>query len=88
MVDIALQVDERRLLLEDPVSVSLLDSVRNRLLIGVALADVHVVTDSDDVRHEGNHVGGLADRLAVCDLALLLVQILRGQSQQVAGGCK
>ena len=39
-------------------------------MIGVALADVHVVPDADDVGHEGDHVGGLADGLAVGDLAL------------------
>ena len=54
--------------------------------VGVALADVHVIADSDDVCHERDHVGGLTDGLAVCYLGFALVQILYFQSQQVAGG--
>ena len=37
-------------------------------------------------RHKGNHVSGLADGLTVCDLRLLLVEVLRGKTQKVAGG--
>ena len=51
----------------------------------MTLADEHVVPDADDVGHEGHHVGGLADGLAVGDLGLLLVQILHLQAQQIAG---
>ena len=52
------------------------------------LADIHVIADSDDIRHEGNHVRGFSYRLAVRDLALLLIQILYLQSQQIARGGK
>ena len=84
MVDIALQINERRLLLQHAVLIALLDRVDNRLLIGMALADVHIIADADDVRHKRDHVCGLADRLAVGDLTLALVQILHLQPQQVA----
>ncbi len=57
-------------------------------MIVVALADEHVVTDADDVGHEGDHVSRLADGLAVGDLGLLLVQILHLKAQQVGGGAK
>ena len=86
MVDVALQVDQSGLLLQDAGLVALGDSLHEFLLVGVALANVHVVTDTDDVSHEGNHVGSLADGLAVGDLGLALVQVLNFQTQQVAGG--
>ena len=86
MVDVALQVDERRALLEDAVAVAFFQSVHERLLILVTLMDVHVVADADDVSHEGDHVGGLTDGLAVRDLALLLVEDLLLEAEEVAGG--
>ena len=86
VVDVALQVDQGGLLLQNAVPVALGHGVHHVVLIGVALADVHVVPDADDVGHEGDHVGGLADGLAVGDLALALVQVLDLQAQQVAGG--
>ena len=88
MVDIALQVDQGRLLLQDPVLIALSHGVRDKLLVSMPLPDVHVIADSDHVRHKGNHVGGFPDCLAMGDLALLLVQVLHGKSQQVAGGGK
>ena len=86
MVDVALEVDQRGLLLEDARLVALGDGVHHVVHVGVALADVHVVPDADDVGHEGDHVGRLAHGLAVGDLALALVQVLDLQAQQVAGG--
>ena len=86
VVDVALEVDQSGLLLQDAVLVALGDGVDHFVHVGVALADVHVVPDADDVCHEGDHVGGLTDGLAVGDLALALVQVLDLQAQQVAGG--
>ena len=86
MVDVALEVDQGGLLLQHAVLVALGHGVHELVHVGVALANVHVVADADDVGHEGHHVGGLADGLAVGDLALALVQILHLQAQQVAGG--
>ena len=74
MVDVALQVDERRTLLKNAVAVAFLQSVHERLLVLMALMDVHIVADADDVGHEGDHVGRLTDRLAVGNLGLLLVE--------------
>ena len=85
MVDVALQVDKGRSLLKDAVAVAFFQSVHERLLVLVALMDVHVVADADDVSHEGNHVGRLADRLAVGDLGLLLVENLLLEAEEVAG---
>ena len=86
VIHVALQVDQRGLLLQNTVAVALLHGVHEGLLILVALADEHIVADADDIGHEGHHVGRLADSLAVGDLGLLLVQILHLQAQQVAGG--
>ena len=74
------------LLLENAVAVALLQSVHERLLVLVALMDVHIVADADDVGHEGDHVGRLADGLAVGDLGLLLVEDLLLEAEEVAGG--
>ena len=54
----------------------------------VTLTDEHIVPDADDVRHEGHHIGGFPDGLAVGDLRLLFVQILNLQTQQITGGGK
>ena len=86
MVHIALQVHQGGLLLQDTVAVAFLHGVHKGLLILVTLADEHIIADADDVGHEGHHVRGLADGLAVGDLRLLLVQVLDLQAQQVAGG--
>ena len=88
VVDVALEVDQRGFLLEHTVFMPLLDRFDHFVHIGVALADVHVVADADGVRHEADHVGGLADGFAVRDLALALVEILHFKTQQVAGGRK
>ena len=85
VVDVALEIDQRRLLLQHAVLVALGHGVHHGLLVGVALADVHVVADADDVRHEAYHVRSLAHRLAVGYLALALVEVLHLQAQQVAG---
>ena len=86
MVDVALQVDQSRSLLEDAVAVALFEGVHEGLLILVTLMDEHIVADADDVGHEGDHVRRFADGLAVGDLRLLLVEHLLLQTQQVAGG--
>ena len=86
VIHVALQVHQGGLLLQNAVAIAFLHGVHEGGLILVALADEHVVTDADDVGHEGHHVGRLADGLAVGDLGLLLVQVLHLQAQQVAGG--
>ena len=80
MVDIALQVYKGRLLLQDAVLISLSHCVNNFVHISISLADVHIVTDTDDICHEGDHVCSLTNGLAVCYLRLSFVQILNLQT--------
>ena len=86
MIHVALEVYQRGTLLQNPIPIALVQRVHEGFLIFVALADEHIVPDADDVGHEGDHVGGFTDSLAVGNLGPLLVQILRPQTQQVAGG--
>ena len=86
VIHVALEVHQRGALLQNAVPVALLQSVHKGLLILVALTDIHIVPDADDIGHEGHHVGRLTDGLAVGDLRLLLVQHLLLQTQQIAGG--
>ena len=72
-------------MIQNAILVGLLHGLGDLGHVGVALADVHVVADADDVGHEGDHGSGLADGLAVSDLGLLLVQVLQLKAEQV--GC-
>ena len=72
-------------MIQNAVLVGLLHGLRDLGHVGVALADVHVIADADDVGHEGDHGSGLADGLAVGDLGLLLVQVLQLKAEQVGG---
>ena len=85
MIGVGLQGDERGTVIQNAVLVSLLDRLGDLGHVGVALADVHVIADADDVGHEGDHGSGLADGLAVSDLGLLLVQVLQLKAEQVGG---
>ena len=85
MVDVALQVDERRALFKNIVLKALFDGVDDLVHVGVALADVHIVTDADDVGHEGDHVRRFADRLSVRHLRFALVEILHLKTEEVRG---
>ena len=79
VVHVALEVHQGGLLLQDAVPVAFLHGVHEGFLVLVALSDEHVVPDADDIGHEGNHVGGLPDGLAVGNLGFLLVQVLDGE---------
>ena len=59
---------------------ALCDSVNHFVHVSIALADVHIIADTDDISHEGNHVSCLADSLTMGNLALTLVQILDFQA--------
>ena len=59
---------------------ALCNSVNYFVHVSVALADVHVIADTDNVSHEGNHVSCLTNCLAVSNLALAFVQILNFQT--------
>jgi len=85
VIDIALEVHQGGSLLKHTVVIAILHSLGNGLHVGMALADVHIVANADDVGHEADHVGSLADRLTVGDLTGLLVQVLHLEAKQVAG---
>ena len=76
MVNVALKVYKGRLLLQDAILMTLGNGIHHFVHVGVSFANVHIIPDADDIGHEGDHVGCLADRLAVGDLGLALVQIL------------
>ena len=80
VVHIALEVHQRGPLLQNAVPVAFIQGIHKGFLIFVTL--------TDDVRHEGHHVGGFPNGLAVGDLRLLFVQILNLQTQQITGGGK
>ena len=88
VVHIALEVHQRGPLLQNAVPVAFIQGIHKGFLIFVTLTDEHIVPDADDVRHEGHHVGGFPNGLAVGDLRLLFVQILNLQTQQITGGGK
>ena len=56
--------------------------------IGVALADIHIIPNADDIRHKRNHVRGFAHGFAVGDLAFALVKVLHLEAEQIAGRSK
>ena len=86
MVAVALQVDDRRPLRQDAVLVARArPTAATSGHVLVALADEHVVADADDLGQEGDHVGGLAHRLAVRDLRLALVEVHAAQAEQARG---
>ena len=86
MVDVALQVDERRALFKHTMMEAFIDGIHESLHVFMAFADKHVIADTDDIRHEGYHVRGLADGLTMGDLGFLLIQVIDGQTEQIAGG--
>ena len=86
MVGVGLQAHERRTVVEDAVSIGLGDGLCDLLHVGIALADELVVADADHIGHEGDHGRGLADRLAVGDLGLGLVEVLELQAKHVRAG--
>jgi hypothetical protein len=49
----------------------------------ISLADIHIVTDSDDVSHERDHGRCLANRLAVSDLGFFLIEVLHFKAEQI-----
>ena len=60
MVNVALKVYKSRSLLKDTVFVALCYSINNFMHVFVAFADVHIITDTDHVSHEGYHVSCLS----------------------------
>ncbi len=88
VVDVALKVHQRRSLFQHPLVIPFLHSISNLLHIGVAFANIHIISNSDDIRHETDHISGFPNGLAVSDLALLFIEILDFQAKQVTGAGK
>ncbi|OPZ81507.1 MAG: hypothetical protein BWY77_00611 [bacterium ADurb.Bin431] len=86
MVDVALEVDDRGMLMEDPRFEALPEGGADLAHIPVALAEEHVVADADRFGEEGDHRGGLAHGFAVGDLGLDLVEFGESESEGVDGG--
>ena len=84
MVDIALKVHQRGLLLKHAVTPALGHGIDDVMHIFISLSDIHVIADAYHVRHEGNHVRSLPDGLSVGYLALFLIQILYLKAKEVA----
>jgi hypothetical protein len=86
VVDVALEVHEGGALVEDPLVEALLHGPRDLAHVGVALAEVHVVPDADDLGHERDHVGRLAHGLPVRDLGLALVKVGEAEAERLDRG--
>jgi hypothetical protein len=85
VVDVALEVDHGGAVGQDAGGQAFVEALGYFALVLVAFAEVHVVPDADGLGQEADHVGGLADGLAVGDLALALVQVLDIEAQEVGG---
>ena len=68
VVDIALQIDQRRSLRQDALLVAVVQRFADFAHVGVARAKEHVIANADGVGAEGDHVGGFTDRFAVGNL--------------------
>ena len=88
VIDVALEVHQRGLLLQHAALPTFGHGVYHGVHVGVAFADIHIVPDADNIRHEGDHVSRLPNGLPVGYLALAFFKIPDGDAQQVAGGSK
>ena len=87
MIHIGLKGYQRWTMIQNAVFKSLLNGGRYLAHIGVALADELIVTDTNDIGHEGDHCCGLADGLAMSDLRFTLVQIHQLETKKVRARC-
>jgi len=85
VVLIALQVDDAGLLRKNTLLLALLASLGDLKLVLVALTEEQIVTDADDLSHEGQHGGSLTDSLTVGNLALGLIHIKNRETKKSAG---
>ena len=84
MVNIALKVYKSWSLLKNTIFISLCYSIHKFFLVGVTFSDVHVVTDTDYISHEGYHICCFTYGFAMCDLGFFLIKILHFQTKKVA----
>ena len=65
---------------------ALLDSGGNLSLVLMTLMDVEIVTDTDNLSKERDHVGGFTDSLTMRDLGLSLIKVVDGKAKELASG--
>jgi len=82
---IALEVDDAGLLRKNALLLALLAGLGDLELVLVALTEEEIITDADDLGHEGQHGGSLTNSLTVGDLALGLVHIENREAKKGAG---
>jgi len=85
VVLIALKVDDAGLLRKNTLLLALLAGLGDLKLVLVALTEEQIVTDADDLSHEGQHGGSLTDSLTVGNLALGLIHIKNRETKKSAG---
>ena len=85
MVNVALKVYKSRSLLKDTIVVSFCNCVHEFFLVSMSFTDVHIITDTDYISHEGYHVSCFTNSFAMSDLGFFLVEILNFKAKQVAG---
>ncbi len=88
MIRVRLKGNKCRTMVEDAISIRLRDGLRDLLHVGIALADELVIPDANHVSHKADHCSGLTHGLAVGDLGLALVEILKLQTEEVGAGSK
>ena len=76
MVYITLKVYKSRTLLQDTVLIALCNRIHKFFLVSMSFADIHIITDTNHISHEGNHICCFAYSLAVSNLRFLFVQVL------------
>ena len=85
VVNVALQVYKSRSLFEDTIFVSLSNCIHKFFLVCMSFADIHIITDTDYVSHEGYHVCCFANSFTMRNLRFFLIEILYFQTKKVAG---
>ena len=86
MIEVALEVDHTWPLVQHALLEALLHRARHLAHVAVALAEIHVVADPDDLGQERDHVRRLAHGLAMGDLGFALVEVRHRQAEGVGGG--
>ena len=83
VVNVTLKVYKCRFLLKNSVLVSFCYSVNNFVHVFVTFSDVHIITDTDNISHEGDHVSCLTNCLTVSNLRFSFVKILNFKTKKV-----
>ena len=88
MVDVALEADDAGALVEHALIEPFLNGPGDFAHVAVALAEIHVVADADDLRQERDHVRRLAHGFAVGDLRFALVEFREARPSALTAEAK